>query len=49
MTHPTHTILMLSGESTIPPYLLVEDDELIGLIKANTPYDQLLTYLEENY
>jgi len=40
---------MLSGESTVAVELLVENDELMSLIKAETAYETLLEYINENW
>lgn len=42
-------LLMLSGESTIPYSLLLEDEDFMAEVLANKPYDELLEYLNENY
>ena len=42
-------LMMLSGESTIPVELLAENEELIKLIVAKTPHDELLEFVNENW
>jgi len=43
------TLLMLSGESTVDINLLAESQELFDLIKKNTPYPELLEWVNENF
>ena len=43
-------ILMLSGESTIPVGILLEDEDFIEYLTEEKPtYEQALDYLNENY
>jgi len=44
-----NTLLMLSGESTVDINLLAESQELFDLIKKNTPYNELLEWVNENF
>ena len=45
-----NTIMMLSGESTIPTYLLLEDDDFMEYLTEDKPsYEDALEYLNENY
>lgn len=43
------TILMLSGESTVPPELLLENPTLVQMVKDEKPYEELLAYVNENW
>ena len=43
------TIALLSAETTVSNYLLLEDEELLEMIRNKTDYLQLLNYVEENY
>ena len=43
------TLLMLSNESTVDVNLLAESQELFDLIKKNTPYAELLAWVNENF
>ena len=49
MNSKTHTLLMLSGESTVPVELLTEDEQLMRLLSLGTSYDNLLSYINENF
>jgi hypothetical protein len=40
---------MLSGESSIDPNLLAEDEALIEMILTGTDYAELLDYVNDNY
>jgi hypothetical protein len=44
-----NTLLMLSNESTVDLNLLAESRELFDLIKNNTPYAELLAWVNENF
>jgi hypothetical protein len=44
-----NTLLMLSNESTVDLYLLAESQELFDLIKKDTPYTELLAWVNENF
>lgn len=45
-----NTIMMLSGESTIPVYLLLEDEDFLEYLTEEKPtYEEALEYLNENY
>ena len=44
-----NTLMMLSGESTVDINLLAESQELFDLIKKNTPYAELLEWVNENF
>jgi NTP pyrophosphatase (non-canonical NTP hydrolase) len=41
--------MMLSGESSVDLNLLAESQELFDLIKKNTPYSELLEWVNENF
>tara|TARA_R110000822_G_scaffold19438_2_gene63404 strand:- start:71 stop:232 length:162 start_codon:yes stop_codon:yes gene_type:complete len=44
------TIMMLSGESTIPVSMLLEDDDFMEYLTEESPtYTEALDYLNENY
>lgn len=43
------TLIMLSNESTVEINLLAESQELFDLIKAGTPYKELLAWVNENF
>jgi hypothetical protein len=49
MTNLKQTLLMLSGESSIDPNLLAEDEALIEMILTGTDYAELLDYVNDNY
>jgi hypothetical protein len=42
-------ISMLSGESFVPVELLMENEELVKMILNDTPHEELLTFINENY
>jgi hypothetical protein len=44
-----NTLLLLSNESTVDVNLLAESQELFNLIKSNTPYAELLAWVNENF
>jgi hypothetical protein len=44
-----NTLMMLSNESTVDVNLLAESQELFDLIKNNTPYNELLEWVNENF
>jgi hypothetical protein len=44
-----HTLLMLSGETTVPHYLLLEDDVFVELLKLGNTYEELLSYINDNF
>ena len=44
-----HILLMLSNESTVDLNLLAESQELFDLIKKETPYLELLDWVNENF
>jgi hypothetical protein len=45
-----NTIMMLSGESTIPVGMLLEDDDFMEYLTEEKPtYTEALDYLNENY
>lgn len=44
-----NTLMMLSAESTVELNLLAESQELFDLIKKNTPYNELLEWVNENF
>lgn len=49
MNYLTSMLVMLSGESTVMVQELAENPDLIALIKADTDYEELLDYINENY
>jgi hypothetical protein len=42
-------IMMLSGESTIPVSMLLEDDDFMEYMTEKPSYADALDYLNENY
>lgn len=49
LTSPKFLLMRLAAETTIDAYLLMEDEELVELIKSGAAYESLLEYCNENY
>lgn len=43
------TIMMVSGASTVPVEMLLENDEFLEQISSGMEYEQLLDWVNENY
>lgn len=43
------TLLSLAGDSTVSVHMLVEDEDLIAMIREGAPYLDCLAYVNENY
>lgn len=43
------TLIQLEADTTVPKYLLTENDELMGLIKIGADYENLLEFVNENW
>lgn len=48
-TNPRMTFSQLSADTTVMVSQLLEDEDLVALVKADTPYGELLDYVNENY
>jgi hypothetical protein len=45
-----HTLMMVSGETTVPVGLLLEDDDFMEYLKSGKPeFTDLLNWVNENY
>ena len=42
-------LLMLSNETTISQYFLLEDEEFMELLEDGNPYEELLAHINEHY
>jgi hypothetical protein len=49
LTSPKFLLMRLAAETTVDAYLLMEDEELMELIKAGSTYETLLEHCNENY
>lgn len=49
LTSPKFLLMRLAAETTIDAYLLMEDEELVELIKSGATYETLLDHCNENY
>jgi hypothetical protein len=49
MNYLTTMLVMLSSDSTVMVQELAENTELLALIKADTDYEELLEWVNENY
>ena len=44
-----HELSMLSGESFVPVELLLENEELVEMIRQDKSYEECLNFINENF